>query len=141
MAAHLAANLPLDLRTGPEGSRSGILRTGWQVVPVPPHRGPPPAAGIRPRRAARRRARRAGRAAPLALPQADGSGAAAGRGGAERCAAAPGASRPSRPRPPPRAALLVDDVHTTGATLDVCARALKAEGAEWVGAITYVRTL
>jgi len=27
------------------------------------------------------------------------------------------------------------------ATLDVCARALKAEGAEWVGAITYVRTL
>ena len=43
--------------------------------------------------------------------------------------------------PPPRAAVLVDDVHTTGATLDVCARALKAEGAEWVAAITYVRTL
>jgi predicted amidophosphoribosyltransferase len=37
--------------------------------------------------------------------------------------------------------VLVDDVHTTGATLDVCARALKAEGTEWVAAITYVRTL
>jgi predicted amidophosphoribosyltransferase len=37
--------------------------------------------------------------------------------------------------------LLVDDVHTTGATLDVCARALKQSGAAWVGAATYVRTL
>jgi predicted amidophosphoribosyltransferase len=42
---------------------------------------------------------------------------------------------------PPPAALLVDDVHTTGATLDVCARALKESGAAWVGAATYVRTL
>ena len=42
---------------------------------------------------------------------------------------------------PPRAAVLVDDVHTTGATLDACARALKERGAEWVGAATYVRTL
>ena len=42
---------------------------------------------------------------------------------------------------PPRAVVLVDDVHTTGATLDACARALKERGAEWVGAATYVRTL
>ena len=42
---------------------------------------------------------------------------------------------------PPRAALLVDDVHTTGATLDACARALKAGGAETVAAVTYARTL
>ena len=42
---------------------------------------------------------------------------------------------------PPRAALLVDDVHTTGATLDACARALKAGGAEAVAAVTYARTL
>jgi predicted amidophosphoribosyltransferase len=43
--------------------------------------------------------------------------------------------------PPPRAVLLVDDVHTTGATLDACARALKAGGAEAVAAVTYARTL
>ena len=42
---------------------------------------------------------------------------------------------------PPAAVLLVDDVHTTGATLDACARALKAGGAEAVAAVTYARTL
>ena len=42
---------------------------------------------------------------------------------------------------PPRAALLVDDVHTTGATLDACAQALKAGGARAVAAVTYARTL
>jgi ComF family protein len=41
----------------------------------------------------------------------------------------------------PHRALLVDDVHTTGATLDACARALKAAGARHVDAITYARTL
>ena len=42
---------------------------------------------------------------------------------------------------PPRAVLLVDDVHTTGATLDACALALKAGGAQAVAAVTYARTL
>jgi predicted amidophosphoribosyltransferase len=37
--------------------------------------------------------------------------------------------------------LLVDDVHTTGATLDACARALAAGGSRWVVAATYARTL
>ncbi len=41
----------------------------------------------------------------------------------------------------PDRALLVDDVHTTGATLDTAARALKAAGARHVTAITYARTL
>jgi predicted amidophosphoribosyltransferase len=37
--------------------------------------------------------------------------------------------------------LLVDDVHTTGATFDACARALRAAGARRVAAIAYARTL
>jgi predicted amidophosphoribosyltransferase len=43
--------------------------------------------------------------------------------------------------PPPPRALLVDDVHTTGATLDACARALLAGGCLEVVALTYTRTL
>ena len=62
-----------------------------------------------------------------------------------------GASRAQRRRagrltvelraPPPPRALLVDDVHTTGATLDACARALLAGGCHEVVAVTYTRTL
>jgi predicted amidophosphoribosyltransferase len=44
-------------------------------------------------------------------------------------------------RTPPERVLLVDDVHTTGATLDACARALKAAGTARVVAVTYARTL
>ncbi|HVE69490.1 MAG TPA: double zinc ribbon domain-containing protein [Solirubrobacteraceae bacterium] len=43
--------------------------------------------------------------------------------------------------PVPAEPLLLDDVHTTGATLDAAARALRAAGARHVKAVTYARTL
>lgn len=43
--------------------------------------------------------------------------------------------------PAPLTAILVDDVHTTGATLSACAHALKRAGAQRVVALTWARTL
>jgi predicted amidophosphoribosyltransferase len=37
--------------------------------------------------------------------------------------------------------VVVDDVHTTGATLETAARALAAAGFLQIAAVTYVRTL
>jgi predicted amidophosphoribosyltransferase len=69
-------------------------------------------------------------------------------GGTERQLGAGRRERLSRARlamtlagEPPAVALLVDDVQTTGATLDACARALRAGGTRRVDAVTYARTL
>jgi predicted amidophosphoribosyltransferase len=144
MAAHIAANLPADLRRrGPpvrdEGS-AAEERAPPAVVAVP----------AQPRRARRRGfdpagALAAGLAARTALPRSaplrrrDRAPRQVGLGRAQRRrgeriaveAVAPAAAR----------VLLVDDVHTTGTTLDVCARALLGAGAREVVAVTYARTL
>jgi predicted amidophosphoribosyltransferase len=151
MAAHMAANLPLDLRRPspadsgpasiPAASTAAVSSApSVAVVPVPAHAG-------------RRRRRGFDPAALLAAGLADRAGLplSACLRRVDRGARQVGAGRSLRrsagrfaavaTAPPPPLAVLVDDVHTTGATLDVCARALKEQGARWVGVITYVRTL
>ena len=69
----------------------------------------------------------------------------------DRAARQVGASRRTRRREgrlqialragPPTRALLLDDVHTTGATLEACAAVLRAGGCRDVAAVTYARTL
>ena len=127
MAAQLAAGLPPALR-GVEA-----------VVPVPPHRGRRRRRGFDPAGLlARELAER------LELPLTP----CLRRGGGRRPVGATEHARrdPSRravrtSAEPPRRVLLVDDVHTTGATLDACARALTAGGTRWIVAATYARTL
>ena len=63
---------------------------------------------------------------------------AGGRDGAYRLADPP---RVRAVREPPKRAVLVDDVLTTGATLGACAAALRAGGAERIGALTFARSL
>jgi predicted amidophosphoribosyltransferase len=44
-------------------------------------------------------------------------------------------------RDAPRRAILLDDVHTTGATLEAAAQTLRGAGCEEVVAVTYARAL
>ena len=131
MAAQLAAGLPAD------------MVEGAVLVPVPAHPQRVRRNGFDPSdRLARALARRTGagvqrclRRAPDAARQAGASRAT--RLAGERLAIAP---RGGNARVPPRA-LLVDDVHTTGATLRAAAAALRGSGSHRVGALTYARTI
>jgi ComF family protein len=129
MAAHIAANLPAGLR-----DPAGVL------VPVPALSARRRARGFDPARTlATALARRLERPLSDCLARAD------------RTARQVGASRHERRAPgrivvrvrgsPPPLAILVDDVHTTGATLADCARALRSGGAHTVGAACFARAL
>lgn len=128
MAATIAAAAPAD------------LLAGAALVPVPLH-------------PARRRARGFDQTAALgsALARRSGlvlapclrrAGTPARQLGAQRGARlAAGRIDVRVVRPPPRRAVLLDDVHTTGATLDACARALRTGGSREVACVTFARAL
>lgn len=129
MGAQLAAGLPTDLRSG-----------SHVVVPVPAHplrgrrRGFNPAAELAGQLAARTQL-----ASSECLRRRDWSPRQAGAGVAARRQA--GRISVELRNSAPERVILVDDVHTTGATLDACARVLKAGGARAVVAVAYARTL
>ncbi len=116
----------------PEGELRGVL------VPVPPSavrwrwRGFDPAEEI-----ALALARRTGLPAGPCLRRLPGP-RQVGRPRAERLADPPRVEL--RAAPAPGSALLIDDVHTTGATLAACAAALRGGGSRRIVALTFARS-
>jgi predicted amidophosphoribosyltransferase len=127
MAAQIAANAPAALLAG-------------TLVPVPGDPGRRRRRGFdHAERLARALAARTGLELSRCLVRRGPSAAQLGAGRATRLRA--GRIDVTVLGEPPARVVLLDDVHTTGATLDACARALRAAGARSVNAVTYARTL
>jgi ComF family protein len=127
MATQIAAAAPRGLLAG-------------TVVAVPAHPGRRRARGYDPAELlARALARRTGLPLERVLRRAGGS--VRQLGAPRRVRRAPGRLAIAAVSAAPRDVVLVDDVHTTGATLEACAGALLEAGAERVVAVTWARTL
>ncbi len=130
MAAQIAAGAP-----------AGTLSPDRVLVAVPAHPARRRARGFDPAELiARELARRTGQPVARALRRR-GPAAARQLGASRATRLEPGRIAVVARGPAPRHAVLVDDVHTTGATLDACARALLEAGADTVAALTWARTL
>ena len=161
MAAQIAANAPAallprrvgdapaalrrragdaDATPGPGRGRGPAAPPYAAIVPVPPHparlrkRGYDPAALL-----ARALARRTGLPLVPALRRSAADSRQLGASRAQRLAAGRLQFTPRGPAPP--IAILIDDVHTTGATLSACAAALRSAGAVRIHALTWARAL
>lgn len=128
MAAQIAATAP------PE------LLAGGALVPVPGNARRRRARGFDPAESIARALRRRTGLPMRPLLRAAGSGAAQAGAGRRQRLRRGGVQVEPRAKVPERV-VLVDDVHTTGATLDACARALRGAGAQTVVAVIYARTL
>jgi predicted amidophosphoribosyltransferase len=140
-ALKFRAALPLaGLMADQMAAHAPAFPPGAAIVPVPPSRPRRRARGFDPAELlARALAARTGHPLDACLRRQDRAGRQVGAGREERRER--GRLRFEAIRPPPATVLLVDDVHTTGATLQACAAALRDGGAEQVHALTYARTL